>query len=103
MIDKSNVDADGGERVLTALSDPTCRTLLRRLAEPKTVEELSEECDVPISTLYRKVDELTEADLVEQQIVIRQGWQQTTQYEATFEELTVSIDDREVLGFRVGD
>lgn len=39
--------------------------LLDRLYKPKTVKELNEEVDMSIATIYRKLDELVELDLVE--------------------------------------
>jgi len=39
--------------------------ILDAASEPKSAQELSEELDVPIATCYRRIDELTEANLLE--------------------------------------
>ncbi len=39
--------------------------ILEATAEPKSAQELSEELDVPIATCYRRINELTEVDLLE--------------------------------------
>ena len=45
--------------VLDALDDPECRTIIEQMEAPMTAKELSENCDVPLSTTYRKLDLLT--------------------------------------------
>jgi predicted transcriptional regulator len=39
--------------------------ILEATAEPKSAQELSEELDVPIATCYRRINELTEVNLLE--------------------------------------
>jgi len=49
------------ETVLTALDDSDCRALLEATADGAlTAAELIDRCDVPRSTTYRKLDQLTE-------------------------------------------
>lgn len=62
------IDIDPTERgamVLNALDDDSCRTVLRALSEPKRATEVVDESDIPTSTVYRKLNELVEAGLVE--------------------------------------
>lgn len=61
--------ADDSERAfLRAVADEDCRTILQTIDEErKTVSEISEECDIPLSTVYRKVNDLQEVGLVEKQ------------------------------------
>jgi len=50
---------------LQALNDDSCRELLATLdGEAKPVRDLSEECDIPLSTAYRKINLLREAGLI---------------------------------------
>lgn len=67
MVRRPRVGRDGPDpaTTFTALNDRTCRDLVRVLTEePRTVKELSEAADVPLSTTYKKLDRLEAADLV---------------------------------------
>lgn len=81
------------EEVLDALADDAAQQFVRALSEPKTASELSEECDVPLSTTYRKLEKLADASLLEESTEIRRDGQHTTRYAVAFEEVTVSIDE----------
>lgn len=84
--------------VLEALSDEASRRIIAALDEPKTASTISEECDVPLSTTYRKLDRLTEADLLEESTEIRRDGQHTTRYALAFDAVTVRLDeDRNLL------
>ena len=71
--------------VLDALDDPDCRRLIRALDTPSTARELSEACDMPLSTTYRKLELLSEASIVEERTRIREGGHHTTQYSVAFD------------------
>ena len=79
--------------VFAALDDPDCRAILRRLDTPMAAKELSEACDIPQSTTYRKLDLLSEASLVEEQTEIREDGRHTARYVANFDEISVSLAD----------
>jgi len=80
-------------RVLDALDDADCRAFLRALEEPMTATELSEACDVPLSTTYRKLDLLTEATLVVEETEVRPDGRHRSRYRVAFESLDVGFDD----------
>jgi predicted transcriptional regulator len=79
--------------VLDALDDPDCRSILREIHEPMTAKELSEICDIPKSTLYRKLDLLSSACLVKEQDTIGTEGRRVTYYERSFNDVMISIDD----------
>jgi len=79
--------------VLDALADKAARRILAALSEPKTASQLSEECDVPLSTTYRKLEKLTDASLLDESTEIRRDGQHTTQYDVAFKAVSVSIDE----------
>jgi DNA-binding IclR family transcriptional regulator len=79
--------------VLDALDDPDCRTIIKHVDEPMTASELSEACDIPLSTTYRKLELLSEASLLEERIRIRTDGRHTTVYELGFEEVRIGIDE----------
>ena len=51
--------------VLESLGNKYNPEILDATDEPKSAQELSDELDVPIATCYRRIDELTELDLLE--------------------------------------
>jgi DNA-binding transcriptional ArsR family regulator len=79
--------------VLDALADEAARRIVIALSEPKTASELSEECGIPLSTTYRKLETLTEASLLSESTDIRRDGQHTTRYSVAFETVAVSMDE----------
>jgi len=53
------------DEIIEVLGNKYNPEILEATAEPKSAQELSEELDVPIATCYRRIEELTEADLLE--------------------------------------
>lgn len=51
--------------VLHVLGNQYNAEILQATNEPRSAQELSDELDVPIATCYRRIDELTEAELLE--------------------------------------
>ncbi|WP_243637767.1 winged helix-turn-helix domain-containing protein [Natrarchaeobius oligotrophus] len=50
--------------IVEVVSDDEARELFLACDEPKTAKEIATECDVPISTVYRKLDQLTKAGML---------------------------------------
>lgn len=86
-------DTPSLQEVLDALDDADCRAILRETAEPMTATELIDTCDIPQSTLYRKLELLSGASLVREQDTINPGGGRTTKYERNFDDVTISMDD----------
>ena len=53
------------DRTLAALGNEYNPDILRAADEPHSAQEFSDMLDIPIATCYRRIDELTEADLLE--------------------------------------
>jgi DNA-binding transcriptional ArsR family regulator len=85
-------DPPSVDDVLDALADDAARRIVAALTEPKTASDLSEECDIPLSTTYRKLEKLTDASLLRESTDIRRDGQHTTRYSVAFDAVTVSID-----------
>jgi len=79
--------------VLAALEDDDCRAILRALEEPLTASELTERCEIPQSTLYRKLDLLSDASLVEEQLEVRTDGRHSRCYALDFEEISLSLTE----------
>jgi DNA-binding IclR family transcriptional regulator len=85
------------QSVLDALDDADCRTIIEHLDEPMTATEVSEECDIPMSTTYRKLDLLTDASLLAEDTEIRTDGHHATRYRIDFERVQVGLDDQRTL------
>lgn len=83
--------------MLSTLGDEPTRAIIEALSEPMTANELADACDIPLSTMYRKLDRLSEADLVSESTEIRRSGQHTTRYARDFTEITVWVSDDDEL------
>jgi len=90
------------QSVLDALDDADCRTIIQHLDEPMTATEVSEECDIPMSTTYRKLDLLTEASLLAEGTEIRPDGHHATRYQLDFELVEIGLTDEQKLEVSVG-
>jgi DNA-binding IclR family transcriptional regulator len=81
------------QAVLDALGDPDCRHIVESLDEPKTAAQVSEDCDIPTSTTYRKLDLLSEASLLAEGTEVRPDGHHATRYELDFERVVFELDD----------
>ena len=79
--------------LLDALDDADAREIVRTIEESATANEVSERCDIPLSTTYRKLDLLTEAGLLEEGTEIRSDGHHTTTYSVVFEEVRIGLTD----------
>ena len=81
------------QAVLEGLADPDCRRDLHAVAEVAlTARECARACDVPLSTTYRKLELLTDAGLVEEQLRLRRDGKHASEYRRRFDEVCVSVD-----------
>lgn len=87
--------------VLDALDDPECRTIIEQMQEPMTAKELSDRCDIPLSTTYRKLDLLDDASLVEEQTELRASGRHTARYTLDFDAVHVALDEARSLDVTV--
>lgn len=81
------------QEVLDALDDPNCRKIMTRLDAPLTAREIAAETEIPLSTVYRKLDLLTDASIVEERTEIRPDGHHTTRYDLTFAAVTIALDE----------
>lgn len=79
--------------VLRSLNDDDCRTILTALNNRKSANTLREVCDLPRSTVYRKLELLREAELVREYTEVRSDGPNTTLYKRDFTDISIGIDD----------
>lgn len=89
------------EEICAALDDPDCREIIRNLEEPMTASELTAACEIPQSTLYRKLEVLTDATLLEESTEIRQDGHHASKYAVAFNEITIVLDDNRSLAVQI--
>lgn len=82
------------QTVLEALSDPDCRAVLRAAGPSAlTANECSEACDLPLSTAYRKLELLSAAGLIEEQLRLRRDGKHASQYRRRFGGVRVEVTE----------
>jgi len=78
----TQVPPDGScEAILSILSDEGCRAILSAADVPRTAKELAEACDLPISTVYRKLDRIESTPLLEESTRVRLYGKHPQQYQ----------------------
>lgn len=81
------------EHLLGTLEDPDCRAIMEATStEALSASELSEDCDLPLSTTYRKVDQLTEVGVLEEQVRLSRSGQHTSEYVLQVDHIELSVD-----------
>lgn len=86
---EQQIEADA---VLSALDDPDCRCILATVASsPSTASELVDRCDLPSSTAYRKLDLLTEAELLEERTRLRTDGNHVSEYACNVSAVTLEV------------
>lgn len=96
------VPGDVGERyaeeefdsaaVFAALDDDDCRCVLEAVTvEPLTASELADRYDIPKSTLYRKLELLTDAGLLEEFTRLCSSGKHASQYRRAFGDVTITV------------
>lgn len=89
----ANERAPDLQDVLDALEDPVCRTIIKQLTTPMTANEISDVCDIPLSTTYRKLELLTDASVLDEQTEIRSDGHHTTRYRTAFEAVEITLNE----------
>lgn len=86
--------AEALESLLGALEDADCRAIIEATsAKALTASELSEQCELPLSTTYRKLDELTDVDVLDEQIRLSKSGQHKSEYSLQVEQISFVVDD----------
>lgn len=87
-------DEADAEEILELLDDQYAREILRQTRDnAMSAKELSETCEISISTVYRRTERLVECGLLAEQRVARSDGNHYSMYEARLDELTVRLTD----------
>lgn len=93
-VEERSLSGTAKESALEALHDPDCRAILRATSrDALSANEIGEQCDLPLSTTYRKVECLTEADLLAERTRISRSGKHASEYTKRVESVHVSVDE----------
>ncbi|WP_248515691.1 winged helix-turn-helix domain-containing protein [Salinarchaeum laminariae] len=80
--------------ILALLDDEYARAILGETsAQPMSATELSDRCDASRSTIYRRIDRLTDCDLLEEQMQYDPEGHHRSVYASRLEEVRVRFED----------
>lgn len=79
------------EELIEFLSDEDCRRIFQYAAAPVAVPELIEELDLPVSTAYRKVDELSDEGLLTE--IRSENGNDPSRYVRSVEAVEITVGD----------
>jgi predicted transcriptional regulator len=97
MTDKSVTDDVDLSDIIGLLDDEHVRVILAETsAEPLSAGALSDRCDVSTSAIYRRVDRLVEAGLLDEQTRPRSDGHHDTVYVASLERFELVVRDGEL-------
>lgn len=86
-------EIDDLDAAFDALSDADCRRILAAVDEPMTTSEIAEECDLALSTAYRKVERLSETPLLAEGIRFDPNGDHAAEYSRGATDATVELTD----------
>ncbi|WP_336326536.1 helix-turn-helix domain-containing protein [Halovenus sp. HT40] len=82
------------EELLELLGEKRVRQILAATSrEPRSAKELSDECDVALSTIYRRTEDMVEQNLLVEQTEIESDGSHHSVYEANVDHLDIEIED----------
>jgi len=84
------------EQILDTIGDEHARRVLAAISrEPRSAKELSEECDMSLPTVYRRIEMLSEYELVKDQTLVADDGNHYKVYESNFESTVISLEEDE--------
>lgn len=80
--------------LLELLGEELVRQILAATShEPMSAKDLSETCDVALSTIYRRVEDMIDSDLLVERTQIEADGSHHSVYEANVDHVDIDIDD----------
>ena len=89
-------DEQSIEEILDTIGDEHARRVLAAISrEARSAKELSEECDMSLPTVYRRIEMLDEYNLVNDQTLVADDGNHYKIYESNFESTVISLEENE--------
>lgn len=90
------------EEAVGALKNDRCRRIIRETdQEPLSADELSDRCEIPLSTVYRVVQQLVDIGILEKRVRLSSYPQYTHEYALVPQTITIDIGGESVLSLSV--
>ena len=86
-------DAIDEQTVFEALADPDCRDILTTVEEPLPAKAVAEACDLPQTSTYRKLQQLSEAGLIAEETAVSPDGHHATTYVRDCTGVFVMLED----------
>lgn len=83
--------------VLRLLGDEDTQRMVECADAPLTAAEFAERCGLALSTAYRKIEQLTEAGLLEQSLRLTSNGHHPTQYRRAIDGVAIAVDGTDQL------
>ena len=84
--------------VLSLLGSPSANAIVGLLGDPMTAKEVSHVSGVPLSTTYREINRLVDADLLEESVRLDPyRGKHVTEYVRSFDTIEVKVTDEGVV------
>jgi IclR helix-turn-helix domain. len=84
------------EDILDTMGDDYARNILATLSdEPRPAKDLAKACDISLPTVYRRLDQLEEQELVTSNTEVDSDGNEFQRYECNFESTVISLEDDE--------
>lgn len=93
MLESPTQSSPDTDVLLDALADERTGTILMATEQPMTVDELSDACDIPLSTTYRQVKRLEAAGVLTETTTVDPDGRCAAQYKRTVERLEIELLD----------
>jgi DNA-binding transcriptional ArsR family regulator len=79
--------------LLGTLEDPDSRAIMEATStQALSAKEVAESCDLPLSTTYRKLDQLTEVGVLKKQVRLSQSEQYPSEYTLHINHIELHVD-----------
>lgn len=91
------VDEDRSiEEILNTIGDANARQVLAEISrEPQSAQELSEQLDCSVATVYRRIELLQEHDLIKDRTLVADDGNHYKMYECNFNSTVISLEGDE--------
>lgn len=89
--------------VFYMLGDPECLAILQATSDSaQTAPELEDQLEIPCSTIYRKLKQLTDMSLLEERVRPRMDGHHSKEYKISFNNIYIEVSDNEKIGLFEG-